>query len=228
MDFKILALKKMPIFTTLDDKDLTRIASVAYMKSYKKNRVIFSQGDTGNTLFFLMAGIVKVFLSDKNGRESIIKIIYENDFFGEMALLDNNIRTATIAALKDSKVLFIYKEDLFNLINCYPVVAYNIMGTLSKRLRKADTKIATLGFLDAYGKVSQVLLDLIANSLKSENKHNIIDSPISRQEMAEMAGVSRETFSRILNKFVSAGYVKLKGRKIIIFNQEILEYKTII
>ena len=228
MNFKILGLKKIPIFTTLDNNDLKKIASVAYMKSYKKNRVIFSQGDTGNILFFLMTGIVKVFLTDNNGRECIIKIIYEKDFFGEMALLDNDIRSASIVALKDSKVLFIYKEDLFNLINCYPIISYNLMDTLSNRLRKADAKIATLGFLDAYGKVSQVLLDLIANNVKLENKYHIIDSPISRQEMAEMAGVSRETFSRILNKFVSAGYVKLEGKKIIIFNQEILEDKTII
>ena len=228
MDLKIQTLKCISIFSALDEQDISEIASVTEMKSYKKNRVIFNQGDTGNVLFILMSGLVKIFLTDKDGKENILKVIYKNDFFGEMSLLDGHFRSATIIALENSEALLIDREDLFQLIQRIPLIGYNMMVVLSRRLRAANNEIASLNFLDSNGKVARVLLGFATNRGKQESGNIVIDLPISRQEMAEMAGVSRETFSRILNKFKATGCIKVKGKKIIVINQEILKEKAIV
>ena len=228
MDLKIQTLKHISIFSALDEQDIAGIASVTEIKSYKKNRVIFNQGDTGNVLFILISGLVKIFLTDKDGKENILKVIYKDDFFGEMSLLDSNFRSATIIALENSKALLIYREDLFKLIQSYPLIGYNMMVALSRRLRATNNDIASLNFLDSYGKVARVLLGFVTKRGKQESGNIVIDLPISRQEMAEMAGVSRETFSRILKKFKEMRCLNVKGKKIIIINQEILKEKTIV
>ncbi|MGR3319947.1 MAG: Crp/Fnr family transcriptional regulator [Candidatus Anammoxibacter sp.] len=228
MDARIQTLKCISIFSALDEQDIAKIATVTDMKSYKKNRVIFNQGDTGNVLFILMSGLVKIFLTDKDGKENILKVIYKNDFFGEMSLLDGQFRSATIIALENSQALLIYREDLFKLIQRIPLIGYNMMVVLSRRLRAANDEIASLNFLDSHGKVARVLLAFITNRGKHKNGKVVIDLPISRQEMAEMAGVSRETFSRILNKFKVMGCLEVKGKQIIIINQETLKEKAII
>ncbi|MGR3179576.1 MAG: Crp/Fnr family transcriptional regulator [Candidatus Anammoxibacter sp.] len=228
MDVKIQTLKQISIFSALDEQDIAGIASVTEIRSYKKNRVIFNQGDTGNVLFILISGLVKIFLTDKDGKENILKVIYEDDFFGEMSLLDGNFRSATIIALENSKALLIYREDLFKLIQSYPLIGYNMMVALSRRLRATNNDIASLNFLNSYGKVARVLLGFVTKRGKQESGNIVIDLPISRQEMAEMAGVSRETFSRILKKYKEMGCLKVKGKTIIITNQEILKEKTIV
>lgn len=228
MDSNIQALKKVTIFSMLDEQDLIKIASVAVERSYQKNRVIFSEGDIGNVLFILLSGMVKIFVNDKTGREVILKIMDENDFFGEMSILDGNYRSATIVALKGSKALLISKDDLVSLIRHHPSIAFNIMAALSRRLRKADDKIASLSFLDAYGKVAKVLLEFAAVIGKQDGDHIVIDIPVSRREMAETAGVARETFARILSKYVSKGCLEIKGKKIVILDHETLKKKATI
>lgn len=205
MDFNIEFLKKVSIFSSLEETELKNISSIAVERSYKKDQVIFHQGDEGNVLFLLKSGLVKIFLVDKNFKEVILRIVDKNDLFGEMSLLDGKFRSATVTAIEDSKALLISREDLIRLIKQHPTIVLNMVVTLARQLRQTTDKITSLAFFDAYGKVAQVLLDLIPKIGKNNDGNIILDLPFSRQEMSELAGISRETLTRTLREFSDKG-----------------------
>lgn len=223
MNTKIQTLKPLSIFSLLEEPDLEKISSVTTEKSYQKNEVIFHQGSRGSTLFVLKSGLVKISLIDSSGREAILRMISENDFFGEMSLLDGHFRSASITAVEESKAVLISREDFTCLIQQYPSIAFNMLASLSRRLRKTNEKIASLSFFDAYGKVARTLLDFIANQGERHGDQIILNLPFSRQEMANMTGISRETFARILNEFQVRGCLKTEGKKIVILDEAILK-----
>ncbi|MEE8484232.1 MAG: Crp/Fnr family transcriptional regulator, partial [Nitrospinota bacterium] len=158
---RFLALRQIPLFASLDDVALKNLSKISSYKVYKKNEVIFHLGDEGSTLFILNSGSVKIFLNDDKGKEMILKILYKGDFFGEMSLLDGQFRSANVMSVEPSKALIIQREDFLRLIESNPEIALNTMISLSRRLRKIDEKVASLAFLDSYGKVARFLLDFM-------------------------------------------------------------------
>ncbi|MBI5185627.1 MAG: Crp/Fnr family transcriptional regulator [Nitrospinae bacterium] len=224
----ISTLKKVTLFSALDEVLLQEVASITTEKLYKKNEVIFHQGDPGSVLFILKSGVVKISLFDQDNNEAILKMLYENDFFGEMSLLDGHFRSATITALETCKALRIKREDFIRLIKEYPSMAFNMLITVSRRLRKADEKIASLTFSDSYGRVAQVLLDLIEKKREEEpSLAHVLALSFSRQELANMAGVSSETFTRILHEFQIRGCLKVEGRNILVLDEAVLKREVI-
>lgn len=113
---KIENLKSVTLFSSLDEDDIKEIAFYCKKKSYRKNEVIFHQEDESNHLVILTAGQVKISLIDKNGKEAILKMVYQNDYFGEMSLLDGNFRSATITSIENSKALLISRDDFLKLL----------------------------------------------------------------------------------------------------------------
>ncbi|MGR3218312.1 MAG: Crp/Fnr family transcriptional regulator [Candidatus Anammoxibacter sp.] len=227
MDSVVRLLEKVSLFAGLDEHILDKIVSIAVKKTYKKNETIFHQHDKGSALFVLQSGMVKIALIDKSGRQTILKIIEKDDFFGEMSLLDGRFRSASIIAMEDCEALLIFREDLINLIKLYPLISLNMLALLSRRFRETDEKIASLTFLDALGKVARVLLDFVADRGVRDNGHILLDLPFSRQEISEMAGVSRETLIRIFQKFRAMGCLKLDNKKIIILDEQFLKNQII-
>ena len=221
------ALKQVSIFSLLTEKDLQEILSISVQKSYKKNEVVFHQGDPGSVLFVLISGVVKISLFDSKGKEIILKMLYEKSFFGEMSLLDGQFRSATVTAIEKSKALIIYPDNFTRLIKQKPHFVFEMLATLNRRLRKADEKIASLTFFDAYGKVAQVLLDLSEEKGKRDGDIISLDLDQSRHEMAKMAGITRETFTRILNEFQVRGCVKVDNKKLLILDSNILKRETL-
>lgn len=227
MSYKIHTLSKVSLFSSLEDEQLKQIASITIEKSYRKNEVIFHENDSGSALFILRSGTVKISLVDPNGKEAILKMLYENDFFGEMSLLDGHFRSATVIAMEDCKALSILQKDFVRFIKQYPSIILSIVSTLSRRLRKTDEKIAALVFSDSYGKTARVLLDLAAEKGKRVGNSVVLEFPVSRQEMASIAGMSRETLTRMLNEFQVRGCLKLEGKKIVILDEAILKRELI-
>jgi CRP-like cAMP-binding protein len=224
----IHVFKKVSLFSSLDENMLQEIASITSEKLYRKNEVIFHQGDPGSVLFILKSGTVKISLFDQTGKEVILKMLYENDFFGEMSLLDGHFRSATITALDACKALRIKREDFIRLIKEYPSMAFNMLIAVSRRLRKADEKIASLTFSDSYGRVAKVLLDLIEKKREEEpSLAHVLALTFSRQELANMAGVSRETFTRMLHEFQVQGCLKVEGKKILVIDEAVLKREVL-
>jgi CRP/FNR family transcriptional regulator, cyclic AMP receptor protein len=225
---KIESLRNIPIFSSLSEKHLEELSEIMLEKTYRKNQVIFDQGDPGNSLIILKSGLVKISLVDSNNHEFIIKTFSVNDFFGEMSLLDSGPRSATATAVEDTLALIIFRDHFIGLIQKNPSVALGMLTELSNRLRTTTENISNLTFFDAYGKVARCLLDLADKIGKREDTGLAMQMTLSRQELANMSGLSRETFARILKEFQIRGCLKVQGKKILILDEKIMRREIVI
>ena len=228
MAANIQSLKNIPIFSSLSKTHLEELSEIMLEKTYRKNQVIFDQGDPGSSLIVIKSGLVKISLVDSNNHEFIIKTFSLNDFFGEMSLLDGGSRSATATAVEDTQALIIFRENFISLIQKTPSMALGMLTELSNRLRTTTENISNLTFFDAYGKVAQCLLSLAEKLGEREEDGVSIQLTLSRQELANMSGLSRETFARILKEFQVRGCLKVQGKKIIILDEKVMRREIVV
>ncbi|HAV24508.1 MAG: Crp/Fnr family transcriptional regulator [Ignavibacteria bacterium GWA2_55_11] len=209
-------LRNVPIFAELEDKDLQRIAKLGTRQKYKKGNIVVLEQESGAALFVIVAGKVKVVRMDEDGKEVILSMFGPGEFFGEMSLLDGMARSASVVATVKAELFMIHRRDFLELLHEYPSVAIALLAELAMRLRKADMQIKSLSLKDAAGRVANVLL-MLADDLGvfRKGKVEIEDLPL-QQDIANMAGTSRETVSRMLHQFIRDGQVQLKGNKLFI------------
>ena len=217
---EVTFLRNVPIFNELSDQELEKIAALGVRKKYKKGSIILLEEETGAALFVIITGKVKIVRMDDDGREVILSILGESDFFGEMAILDGLTRSASVVATSKSELFMIHRRDFIKLMNDYPMVAIALLRELTGRLRKADTQIKSLSLKDAAGRVANVVLQL-ADEVGMFRKGRVeIDELPLQQDLANMAGTSRETISRMIHKFIKKGYLQLQGNRLIINDYE--------
>jgi CRP/FNR family transcriptional regulator, cyclic AMP receptor protein len=213
-------LRNVPIFNELSDQELEKIAGLGVRKKYKKGSIILLEEETGAALFVIVSGKVKIVRMDDDGREVILSILGGSDFFGEMAILDGLTRSASVVATSKSELFMIHRRDFLKLLNDYPMVAIALLRELTSRLRKADAQIKSLSLKDAAGRVANVVLQL-ADEIGMFRKGRVeIDELPLQQDLANMAGTSRETISRMIHKFIQKGYLQLQGNRLIINDYE--------
>jgi CRP-like cAMP-binding protein len=213
-------LSNVPIFSDLDQESLEKIEKYGVLQNYKKNSVILSEEDSGSALFVIVEGKVKISRSSGDEKEVILAILNESDFFGEMSLLDGMTRSATVTAIDDSKLFMIQRNEFLDLLKKYPEVSIALVTEMTKRLRAASMKIKALSLKDAEGKVATVLLQLADDVGKIRQGVVEIDHLPYQQELANMAGTSRETISRTLHSFAKKGFIELEGSKLRIIDYE--------
>lgn len=213
-------LSFVPIFSDLDEDTLDKIEKVGTRKSYNKNEVILMEEEIGTALFVIIKGKVKVARSSNDGREVILTILSESDFFGEMAILDGQTRSATVTALEDTELFLLQRNDFINLLQTYPEVSITLLQELTKRLRVSDAKIKALSLKDAEGKVATVILQIADDVGKIKQGKVEIEKMPLQQDLANMAGTSRETISRTLHSFAKKGLIELDGSKLRIMDYE--------
>lgn len=213
-------LRNVPIFADLDDVELEKIARLGTRKKYKKGNIIVLEQEMGAALFILVTGKVKVVRTDEEGREVILSIFGPGEFFGEMSLLDGLSRSATVVAIAKSELMMIHRREFLDLLQEFPAVAISLLAELTMRLRKADAQIKSLSLKDAAGRVANVILMLADDvGIFKKGKVMVEDLPL-QQDMANMAGTSRETVSRMLHQFMEKGYISLEGNNLTINNYE--------
>jgi CRP/FNR family transcriptional regulator, cyclic AMP receptor protein len=209
-------LRKVSIFANLPDRDLDTLAQAVVEKHYEKDALIVGAEDPGDSLFVIASGKVKVVLYGESGREVILSVLKEGDFFGEMALLDNQPRSANVRAMEPCKALMLSREPFHAVLRSGPHVAIPILAEMSRRLRRADDAIGNLALLDVYGRVARFLLDLAkTGGNQTEGGSEIKDRP-TQQHIAAMVGTSRETVSRALNEFQRRGLIEMDGKTILV------------
>jgi CRP-like cAMP-binding protein len=208
----------VPIFSDLPQETIEKISGVGTRKIYDKDSIILLEEDSGSAMFVIIKGKVKVARTSTDGREVILTILSESDFFGEMAILDGLARSASVIALEESELFIIQRDQFLELLKVHPEISINLLQELTKRLRNADMKIKALSLKDAEGKVATVILQLAEDIGKI--KHGVVEIeklPL-QQDLANMAGTSRETISRTLHSFAKKGMVELDGSKLRILN----------
>ncbi|MBF8248788.1 MAG: Crp/Fnr family transcriptional regulator [Bacteroidetes bacterium] len=220
MSDEISFLRNVPIFADLEEKDFQRIIKLGLRQKYKKGNIVVLEQESGAALFVIITGKVKVVRTDEDGREVILSMFGPGEFFGEMSLLDGLARSASVVATVKSELFMIHRRDFLQLLEEYPQVAISLLAELAMRIRKADMQIKSLSLKDAAGRVANVLLMLSDDlGVFRKGKVEIEDLPL-QQDIANMAGTSRETVSRMIHHFIRNGEVDLKGNKVTINDYE--------
>jgi len=198
--------------------DILAFAELVRERSFPKGSVIVFEDDPGDALYLVARGQVKVVLIGEDGREVILSVLGEGNFFGEMSLIDEKPRSATVIAMVDSVVLVLRREDFQARLRTSPEIAIALLRELSRRLRRADEKIGSLVLLDVNGRLADLIL-----RLAEEEGGDRITKKLTHNVLAQMIGSSRETVSRTMRDFVERELVQVTRKEITILNRPLLE-----
>ena len=213
-------LRNVPIFTELTDSDLTKIASKMVPRVYEKGQMILLEESMGETFFIITQGAVKVTRLSADGREVILAILGESDFFGEMSLLDGEGRSANIVANEDAKVLTLSRSDFLDCLESYPKIAIALLEELAIRLRKSDQQIESLSLSDSEHRIGITLIRLAGELGTIKQGHVTVKNLPYQQDIANMAGTSKETVSRTLKLLEDKKLVRRENRNLTIYNYD--------
>ncbi|KPK91724.1 Crp/Fnr family transcriptional regulator [bacterium SM23_31] len=213
-------LRDIPLFAELNDEELTKLAGCLQTKEYKKDSTVVSETDEGSTLFIINKGQVKISRTSESKKEVILAILGEGDFFGEMSLLDGLTRSANVITIKDSELFLLRREDFLVLTEKNPQIAVGLLKELAFRLRKSDAQIKSLSLFDAAGRVATALIQIAEDTGTIKDGVVRIQNLPSQQDLANIAGTSRETISRVLNAFIADKLIKKSKGSLFINNYE--------
>jgi CRP/FNR family cyclic AMP-dependent transcriptional regulator len=209
-------MRQVLLFSDLPIEDLDKLARVSTRRTYPRDSVIFFEDDEGDALFIINRGRVKVAKFSGEGKEFILAILGTGDFFGDMSLLDGKPRSATVVAIDDTDVSIIRRTDFISLVRENPQMGIKLMEALSLRLRETNRKIGNLALLDVYGRLARILMDFAKLEGRRLEDGRIAFRRPTHQAIANMIGTSRETVTRTLGDLHRRGYIRLKGKEIII------------
>jgi CRP/FNR family transcriptional regulator, cyclic AMP receptor protein len=211
-------LRLVPIFSDLNDETLEQISHVGAQRNYSKDALIVSENETGSALYIIIEGKVKISRRSTDGKEVILSILGDSDFFGEMSVIDGLSRSANVVAMEDSVLLIVQRSEFLELLHTHPEVGIALLQELTQRLRTADVKIKSLSLKDSDGKVATVILQLAEDMGMIKNGVVEIEKLPFQHDLANMAGTSRETISRTLSSFEKKGLIEHEGSRLRILN----------
>jgi CRP/FNR family cyclic AMP-dependent transcriptional regulator len=205
-------LRNVPLFAGLNEQQLDVLARVIVRKSVVRNTKIIGAGDPTDSLYIVINGRLKVLMGDRQGREVILSILGPGEFFGEMGLLDDSPRSASVVTLEACELLSISKTDFKRSLAENFDLSLTVMRGLVKRLREADQKIGSLALMDVYGRVARLLLEM-SDDVDGER---VVVKKLSKQDIAKMIGASREMVSRVMKDLQLGGYIEVRGRSLVL------------
>ncbi|MGB5339929.1 MAG: Crp/Fnr family transcriptional regulator [Gammaproteobacteria bacterium] len=201
-------LGNISLFSDLADEDLKVLTKHTVTRVYPKNNVIIHEGDSSDALFVVVSGRVKAFLSDEKGKEIVLNHHGPGEYFGEMALFDDEPRSASVITLEKTSLSMISKSDFEACLRTNPQVALHVIRGLIKRLRIATDNVRSLALMDVYGRVARILLQLA----EQDDGQLIIREKLTHQDIADRVGSSREMVSRIFKDLKSGGYIEFEDK----------------
>ena len=216
-------LKTVSLFWDLDKTELGYISEKMVSKKFENGNLIFLEESEGKNLFFVVEGSVKVTRLSKDGREVILAMLNAGDFFGEMSLLDGEARSANVIALEKTEVLSLNREDFLIVLHDYPKIAIQLLKEMTSRLRKSDRQIVSLSLSDAEKRIALCIVRFADEQGVIKNGQVTIPKIPIQQDIANMAGTSRETVSRAMSLLTEEKYIERNGKEL-----KILNYKSFI
>jgi CRP/FNR family transcriptional regulator, cyclic AMP receptor protein len=205
-------LKTVPLFTSFPEDQLRMLTTMVTRKSAPRSTTIMAGGDATDSLYIVLSGRLKVMMSDSEGKEVILSILGPGEFFGEMGLIDDEPRSATVVTIEPCELLSILKRDFKKCLAENFEMAMAVMRGLVRRLREADRKIGSLALLDVYGRVARLLLDMAENV----DGEKVVTKRLPKQDIAKMIGASREMVSRVMKDLQTGGYIEMRGSTIVL------------
>ena len=205
-------LRTVPLFASFPEEQLRMLATVVSRRSASRGSIIIAAGDPTDSLYIILSGRFKVMMSDAEGKEVSLSILSAGEFFGEMGLIDDAPRSASVVAIEACELLAINRRDFKKCLADNFEMAMAVMRGLVRRLREADRKIGSLALLDVYGRVARLLLDMA----ETVDGQKMVTKRLPKQDIAKMIGASREMVSRVMKDLQTGGYIEMRGSTIVL------------
>lgn len=202
-------MKTPIVISGMTEPDVEDLMAFATVRSFPRHAIIINEGDDSDSVYFIVSGLVKVFLADNDGNEVIMATLKAGEYFGEMAL-EPGFRSASVMAVEAVSLAVVRMPDFRAFLRTHPDFVFSLLGKLIRRTRLVTRNLKGLALLDVYGRLTQMLNDLAVNT---GGKRQIVE-PLTQQEMASRIGCSREMVSKILKDLTAGGYVEISRKSI--------------
>jgi len=209
-------LRRVPLFDSLGERELEALAELTFSRTFAQDQLIILAEEMGDTLFIVRRGQVKVSLIHATGKEFILSLLGEGEFFGELAILDQRPRSANVVAMEETELLMLRRQDFLGLVRRVPEIAVALLEALAARLRRTDEQVGGLALLDVHNRVAQTILRLAVDRGVESDEGLILEQRPTHQQLANMAGTTRETVTRVLSQLERDGYVTSRGRRLLV------------
>jgi CRP/FNR family transcriptional regulator, cyclic AMP receptor protein len=217
-------LRRVPVFAELADDALGRVADVAVPRRFAAGEVVFREGDASNTCYVVRSGHARAVHQHPDGRSITLATFGPGDIFGELAMFDDERRSATVETLEDTEAIAILGGDMRRLLSEHPEIAVELLAALGRRLRESNERLARQSFQTVQSRVAAVLAQLVADA-RSEGAGQGGDILITSTQasLAQLAGSSRESASRFLAVLERAGIITQGRGKLVVHDPDALE-----
>lgn len=219
-------LRNVPLFSALDDDAAISLQKSMVPQTLKKGKHLFQEGDSGDRLYIVTQGKIKLTHASGDGRESLLMVLGPGDMFGELSLFDPGPRTSTAVAITDSEVLGLGNNDLRPWLSGHPEVAQSLLQALAHRLRRTNVTMSDLVFADVPGRVAKAIIELGEKFGSRTASGILVNHDLTQEELAQLVGASRETVNKALADFASRGWIRLETRSVEIFDVERLSRRA--
>ncbi|HEY6378272.1 MAG TPA: Crp/Fnr family transcriptional regulator [Candidatus Dormibacteraeota bacterium] len=219
-------LARTRLFGMVPAETLTRVAEQAQLRSCRKGEVIVHQGDSAETLFVVVEGLVKVFVTSPEGAEMVLVTLGPTDTFGELAVVDGGERSASAEACELTTLLVLRRSALLALLPDHPDLIEGLLRSLGALARRLTDQTADLVFLDLHGRVAKLLLGLAEERGEVRDGMRVLDLHLTQSDLASMVGGSRQSVNQILRTFETLGYLEVEGRRMLVLRPDLLRRRA--
>jgi CRP-like cAMP-binding protein len=219
----IALLHSVPLFVTLAEEDLAEVAAVTVPRHFDAGDVVFREGDHSSTCYVVRSGRVRAVRENSGRRTLTLATFGAGDIFGELAMFEDESRSATIEALEDTEVAAILGHDMRRLLRAHPEIAVKLLGALGRRLRETNERLARQSFQTVQSRVAAALAELVATARSEGAGESDVLITATQTDLAQLAGSSRESASRFLATLERAGVITQGRGKLTVHNPGRLE-----
>lgn len=217
-------MHKVPIFHNLNHEDLVKIAALIQHKDYKKGEAIISYGNKMDSVVIINEGSAKAYKYTPEGREQILYVFSEGDFFGEQYLFSNQTAAYTVETLQAVKVCMLSKEHFQQILIQHPNIGIKIIEALGERMTRLEHAVQSMGIRSIDARICTLLLDYVNQYGREVPEGILVSLPLSREGMANYLGIARETISRKLSQLENDGLIRsISNKSLLILEKGVLE-----
>jgi CRP/FNR family cyclic AMP-dependent transcriptional regulator len=217
-----LLATRVPVFSTLVQSDLERIAELAVPRTFEPGQVVFREGDSSDTCYIVREGHARAVRTHAGGRTITLARFGPGDIFGELAMFEDELRSATVEALELTTAVAVLGPDMRRLMNEHPPIATRLVVALGRRLRESNERLSRQSFQTVQSRVAVVLSELVAQEL-AEGKRGDVLVTATQADLAQLAGSSRESASRFLAVLERAGVISQGRGRLVVHDPEALK-----
>ncbi len=219
----IALLRRVPVFAALAEEDLVRVAEVAVPRRFGDGEIVFREGDESNTCYVVRAGLARAIREHSDGRSITLANFGPGDIFGELAMFDNESRSATVETIVSSEVIAILGGDMRRLLREHPDIAVKLLAALGRRLRETNERLARQSFQTVQSRVASVLAQLVKTARADGAGGRDVLITSTQADLAQLAGSSRESASRFLAVLERAGIISQGRGRLTVHDPDALE-----